>query len=254
MRSVSKSSILAGVTQQCNRADRRCSSGVHAIVGVPNDELLALGSSPSTAAAWVACRVLPFTGAVGDKSRRGGGGQDRPGAEDELDEAAEMTSTRVVGRSSGSRKTGLGSSFFGSVGGSSFFGGGTTFGSSGGGLGSSFLGGGGGGLGSSFLGNGGGGSSFGGGGGGTTSGSDGGSLGSTFLGGGRGEGHRRRRSGGRSPVAGGGSAERENLISVMKRVTSLMGYQLGTICLMNSHRWDLYRVSVVVCVIGWRQP
>ncbi|XP_062187852.1 glucan endo-1,3-beta-glucosidase 1-like [Phragmites australis] len=38
------------------------SSGVRAIVGVPNDELLALGSSPATASAWVARRVLPFAG------------------------------------------------------------------------------------------------------------------------------------------------------------------------------------------------
>ncbi|KAL6840692.1 hypothetical protein ACP4OV_029556 [Aristida adscensionis] len=39
------------------------SSGARAIVGVPNDELLALGSSPATASAWVARRVLPFAGA-----------------------------------------------------------------------------------------------------------------------------------------------------------------------------------------------
>ncbi|CAN6175530.1 unnamed protein product [Urochloa humidicola] len=38
------------------------SSGARAIVGVPNDELLALGSSPATATAWVARRVLPFAG------------------------------------------------------------------------------------------------------------------------------------------------------------------------------------------------
>ena len=38
------------------------SAGARAIVGVPNDELLALGSSPATAAAWVARRVLPFAG------------------------------------------------------------------------------------------------------------------------------------------------------------------------------------------------
>ncbi|KAF8669538.1 hypothetical protein HU200_051342 [Digitaria exilis] len=38
------------------------SGGVRAIVGVPNDELLALGSSPATATAWVARRVLPFAG------------------------------------------------------------------------------------------------------------------------------------------------------------------------------------------------
>ncbi|KXG36295.2 hypothetical protein SORBI_3002G314500 [Sorghum bicolor] len=37
-------------------------SGVRAIVGVPNDELLALGSSPATAASWVSRRVLPFAG------------------------------------------------------------------------------------------------------------------------------------------------------------------------------------------------
>jgi hypothetical protein len=36
------------------------SSGATAIVGVPNDELLALGSSPATASAWVARLVLPF--------------------------------------------------------------------------------------------------------------------------------------------------------------------------------------------------
>ncbi|KAI5013117.1 glucan endo-1,3-beta-glucosidase 1-like [Hordeum vulgare subsp. vulgare] len=36
------------------------SSGASAIVGVPNDELLALGSSPATASAWVARRVLPY--------------------------------------------------------------------------------------------------------------------------------------------------------------------------------------------------
>uniref|UniRef100_A0A0E0I1R8 glucan endo-1,3-beta-D-glucosidase n=1 Tax=Oryza nivara TaxID=4536 RepID=A0A0E0I1R8_ORYNI len=39
------------------------SSGARAIVGVPNDELLALGSSPATASAWVARRVLPYAGA-----------------------------------------------------------------------------------------------------------------------------------------------------------------------------------------------
>ncbi|XP_047067871.1 glucan endo-1,3-beta-glucosidase 1-like isoform X1 [Lolium rigidum] len=39
------------------------SSGATAIVGVPNDELLALGSSPATASAWVARRVLPFAAA-----------------------------------------------------------------------------------------------------------------------------------------------------------------------------------------------
>ncbi|KAG8080396.1 hypothetical protein GUJ93_ZPchr0007g3451 [Zizania palustris] len=39
------------------------SSGARAIVGVPNDELLALGSSPATATAWVSRRVLPFAGA-----------------------------------------------------------------------------------------------------------------------------------------------------------------------------------------------
>jgi glucan endo-1,3-beta-glucosidase 1/2/3 len=38
------------------------SSGVRAIVGVPNNELLALGSSPESATAWVARRVLPFAG------------------------------------------------------------------------------------------------------------------------------------------------------------------------------------------------
>uniref|UniRef100_A0A0E0EBU5 glucan endo-1,3-beta-D-glucosidase n=1 Tax=Oryza meridionalis TaxID=40149 RepID=A0A0E0EBU5_9ORYZ len=38
------------------------SSGARAIVGVPNDELLALGSSPATASAWVARRVLPYAG------------------------------------------------------------------------------------------------------------------------------------------------------------------------------------------------
>lgn len=38
-------------------------TGVRAIVGVPNDELLALGSSPATAAAWVTRRVVPFAGA-----------------------------------------------------------------------------------------------------------------------------------------------------------------------------------------------
>jgi len=38
------------------------SAGARVIVGVPNDELLALGSSPATAAAWVARRVLPFAG------------------------------------------------------------------------------------------------------------------------------------------------------------------------------------------------
>jgi hypothetical protein len=32
------------------------------------------------------------------------------------------------------------------------------------------------------------------------------------------------------------------------------GLSVGDIFLMNSHRRDLYRVSVVVCVIGWRQP
>ncbi|KAK3127133.1 hypothetical protein QOZ80_7AG0568740 [Eleusine coracana subsp. coracana] len=37
-------------------------TGVRAIVGVPNDELLALGSSPATASAWVTRRVLPFAG------------------------------------------------------------------------------------------------------------------------------------------------------------------------------------------------
>jgi hypothetical protein len=112
MRSVSKSLIPTGVTQQRNRADRRCSvscwclwlqarrrrarrgrdvgpGGVpprathhpcaalrrgptlaldtglvrHACHrGVPNDELLALDSSPAMAATWVACRMLPFTG------------------------------------------------------------------------------------------------------------------------------------------------------------------------------------------------
>uniref|UniRef100_A0A0D3GRH0 glucan endo-1,3-beta-D-glucosidase n=1 Tax=Oryza barthii TaxID=65489 RepID=A0A0D3GRH0_9ORYZ len=39
------------------------SSGARAIVGVPNDELLALGSSPATASAWVARRVLHYAGA-----------------------------------------------------------------------------------------------------------------------------------------------------------------------------------------------
>ena len=39
-------------------------AGVRAIVGVPNDELLALGSSPATATAWVARRVLPFAGVI----------------------------------------------------------------------------------------------------------------------------------------------------------------------------------------------
>ncbi|CAM0906019.1 unnamed protein product [Alopecurus aequalis] len=39
------------------------SSGASAIVGVPNDELLALGSSPATASAWVAKRVVPFAAA-----------------------------------------------------------------------------------------------------------------------------------------------------------------------------------------------
>ncbi|KAJ1291049.1 hypothetical protein BS78_02G289900 [Paspalum vaginatum] len=38
------------------------SAGARAIVGVPNDELLALGSSPATASAWVSRRVLPFAG------------------------------------------------------------------------------------------------------------------------------------------------------------------------------------------------
>ncbi|CAD5176078.1 unnamed protein product [Musa acuminata subsp. malaccensis] len=35
-------------------------AGVSVAVGVPNNQLLALGSSPATAAAWVARRVLPF--------------------------------------------------------------------------------------------------------------------------------------------------------------------------------------------------
>ncbi|RLN43365.1 hypothetical protein C2845_PM01G42650 [Panicum miliaceum] len=43
---------------------RRGGPGVHAIVGVPNDELLALGSSPATATTWVARRVLPFAGVI----------------------------------------------------------------------------------------------------------------------------------------------------------------------------------------------
>ena len=48
------------------------SSGATGIVGVPNDELLALGSSPATASAWVARCVLPFARlisaiAVGDE-------------------------------------------------------------------------------------------------------------------------------------------------------------------------------------------
>jgi hypothetical protein len=97
-----------------------------------------------------------------------------------------------------------------------------------------------------------------------TSSSSSDNLGSTFLGGSRGGGRRRRRStGGGAPVAGGGSAgngqasgqrcamgseERENLISVMKRAMPSMGYRLGQKNLMNSHRQDLYRVSVVVCV------
>uniref|UniRef100_J3ML86 glucan endo-1,3-beta-D-glucosidase n=1 Tax=Oryza brachyantha TaxID=4533 RepID=J3ML86_ORYBR len=39
------------------------SSGARAVVGAPNDGLLALGSSPATASAWVARRVLPYAGA-----------------------------------------------------------------------------------------------------------------------------------------------------------------------------------------------
>jgi hypothetical protein len=122
------------------------------------------------------------------RTSHGGGGRDRPGAGDELEEAVETTSTRTVGRSSGPRTTGLGSSFFGGGSGSSFFGdgsGGTTFGSGGGGLGSSFLGDG---VGGSTF--------FGGVGGGTTSGLRWRQLGLHLLGRWQGRGRRRRSAGG----------------------------------------------------------
>jgi hypothetical protein len=149
------------------------------------------------------CRTTRWRPPMRTSQDSGGGGRDRPRVGDELKEAVETTSTRAVGRSSGLRTTGLGSSFDGGSG-SSFGGGGggTTFGSDGGG---------GGGLGSSFLGGGGGGSSFsgstffGGGGGGMTSDSGDGSFG-----GDRGEGHwrrnrcrRRSARGGGAPIAGG---------------------------------------------------
>ncbi|XP_039140290.1 glucan endo-1,3-beta-glucosidase 1-like isoform X1 [Dioscorea cayenensis subsp. rotundata] len=35
-------------------------SGIHVLLGIPNNQLLALGSSPATAAAWVSRHVLPF--------------------------------------------------------------------------------------------------------------------------------------------------------------------------------------------------
>jgi hypothetical protein len=199
---------------------------------------------------------------VGDENDRGLGISFRRGGDDLNEDGGEELGPRTMG---------LGSSFFGGRSGSSFFsdgGGGMTFGSDGGGLRSSFLGGSGGG--SSFSGS----TFFGGGGGGTTFGSGGGSLGSTFLGGSRGG------SAGGGVAEGGGAwgvghlwletaalgtdkragstvrwvSRREKTNIHNEKGNAVDGLSVGDIFLMNSHRRDLYRVSVVVCVIGWRQP